>query len=72
MQKHRNEKRGDGKTWIFVRPQYAGWAQELSRVSPAAHKAISELLQQYGAIAAEFAIAAAYSAYSDLLIEVSK
>lgn len=67
LQKHRNEKRGNGKTWHFVRSEYAAKAQELSKVAPSAYKAICELLQQFGAIAAEYAIYAAYEAFEVLL-----
>ena len=62
IKKHRDEKRGDGKSWQFVRPEYASKASQILKLSPSAYDAIYAVLGMYGAIAAEYAIAAAYDA----------
>lgn len=62
IKKHRDEKRGDGKSWHYVRPEYAIKAQQILAISKSAYDAIFDVLTTYGAIAAEYTIAAAYDA----------
>lgn len=70
--KSRAAKQGNGRTWHHVRPSYQAWAQEISGISKTAYKAIQDVLEHHGAIAAEFAIYAAYSAIQDVLDTVER
>lgn len=70
--KYRDGKRGNGKSWHYVRAEYASKAQEIKSISETAYNAIYGLLEQYGAIATEYAIAAAYEAVKATLDKVSE
>jgi len=59
---HKETKLGKGKTWHSVRPEYAQMAMDVKAISPDAYKTIEALLTGFGGLAAEYAIAAAYSA----------
>lgn len=62
---HRDVKTGNGKTWHSVRQEYAQKAQDINSVSPQAYQTINAMLGQFGGIAAEYAIAAAWQAAQD-------
>jgi len=62
---HRDTNIGRGKTWHSVRPEYAQKAQDIKNVSPSAYSDINALLEAFGGIAAEYAIAAAWNAAHD-------
>ena len=63
---------GNGKTWHSVRPEYGQKASEIRTISESAYNAICGVLQNFGAIAAEYAIAAAWDVATECLSAIEE
>lgn len=61
-------KRGNGKSWHFVREDYKAWAMELKAISPKSYETIATILSEFGAIVCEYAIFAAIQAANDCIV----
>lgn len=71
--KSRGIKSGRGTNWYAVRPEYREMAQAIARnVQPETMDELAHVLYDFGAVAAEWAIAACWHAMADYKFKVGE